>query len=427
MKSKTKKKLISFAKKIYPYNRSVVSEEVLETLKIIKDEVNQVKIQKIKSSSKVYDWKIPKEWKVKNAKILDLNNNVILDYNKNNLHLISHSVSVNKIIKLKDLKKKLYYLKNLPDAIPYRTSYYKRDWGFCISYNQFKKMKDSKYKIIIETEFTNGHLRYGEALFKGKSNKEIIFTTNICHPALGNNETSGIVILTYLAKYLSRKTNNYSYRILFLPETIGSLVYINKNFSKLKKNTLFGFTCVCVGDERQYSILEAKKKDSNANYFAKKTLNILNKKFKVFSWLKRGSDERQFSAPIIDLDFSSLMRSKYAEYKEYHTSFDNLKDVVTEKGLNGSLNMYKKIVELIEDETFPISKFIGEPFLSKRKIYPEIGGNVPPKKIKDILNYLSYCDGYTPSKKISKLCGINEYQGNLILKKLKKNKLVTFN
>ena len=428
----TKKKrlgshMLSFAKKIFPYNRSIVSREVLRTLKIIKKEVKLIKIHKVKSSTKIYDWKIPKEWKVSSAKIFDLKKNIIVDYDKNNLHLVSHSIPVNKIIKLNELKKKMYFIKKLPHAIPYRTYYYKKDWGFCVSYNQFKKMKDKRYKVLIKSKLSNGYLRYGELFIKGKSKKEVIFTTNICHPSLGNNETSGIVVLTFLAKYLAKKKNKYSYRFLFLPETIGSLVYIKKNFYNLKKNLLFGFNCVCVGDDRQYSILEPKKTNSNSYYFVKKTLNKLNIKFKQFSWLKRGSDERQFSSPIIDLDFSSLMRSKYAEYKEYHTSLDDLKKVVTEKGLKGSLKMYKVLAGLIEKERFPKSKFIGEPFLSKRKIYPNIGGFIHPKKIKSLLDYLSFCDGLTPSEKIAQLCKVKRIQGKLILKRLEKNKLVTFN
>ena len=152
----------------------------------------------------------------------------------------------------------MYFIKKLPHAIPYRTYYYKKDWGFCVFIINLK-MKDKRYKVLIKSKLSNGYLRYGELFIKGKSKKEVIFTTNICHPSLGNNETSGIVVLTFLAKYLAKKKNKYSYRFLFLPETIGSLVYIKKNFYNLKKNLLFGFNCVCVGDDRQYSILEPKK------------------------------------------------------------------------------------------------------------------------------------------------------------------------
>jgi len=178
-------------------------------------------------------------------------------------------------------------------------------------------------------------------------------------------------------------------------------------------------------DDRVFSILKSKFLNSNSDFFALKTLKKMNKKFKTYSWLNRGGDERQYSSPNLDLDFSSLMRSKYGEYPEYHNSLDKLGSVVTNKGLKESLKMYKLLVSLIEKEKFPRANFIGEPFLSKRKIYPSLGGAIHPKKFKNILNYLSYCDGKTPSEKIANSCKISQKKGNEILKKLLKNKLVT--
>ena len=416
--------MLSFAKKILPYNRSVASTETFKTLKIIKKKIKKLNIIGVKSGSKVFDWRIPKEWQVKSARLIDNKNNTIIDYKHNNLHLVSHSVSINKILKLKDLKKKLYFIKKKPKAIPYRTTFYKKDWGICLSYNQFKKLKDRTYKVSIKTSLKNGFLRYGELYIKGKSKKEILFNTNICHPALANNETSGIVVLTFLANFLSKISTNYSYRIVFVPETIGSLTYIKNNFLNLKKNLLFGYNCVCVGDDRSFSFLKSKFLNSNSDFFALKTLKKMKKKFKIYSWLDRGSDERQYSSPNLELDFSSLMRSKYGEYPEYHTSLDKLGSVVTDKGLKKSLKMYKLLISLIEKEKFPRANFIGEPFLSKRKIYPSLGGSIHPKKFKNILNYLSYCDGKTPSEKIANSCKISQKKGNEVLKMLLKNKLV---
>ncbi len=344
--------MISFANKIYSYNRSVVSLEVLKTLKIIKKKLKKLKIVSVKSGSKIFDWKIPKEWKSISAKVIDKNKNVIINYEDNNLHLVSHSISVNKNFKLKDLKKKLFFLKKQPNAIPYRTTYYKQDWGICLSYNQFKKLKDKSYNVFIKTNLKNGFLRYGELYIKGKSKKEIIFNTNICHPSLANNETSGIVLLTFLGEYLSKISTNYSYRIIFVPETIGALTYIKKNLKNLRSNLLFGFNCVCVGDSKNFSILKSKFLNSNSEFFAFKTLEKMKVKYKVFSWLERGSDERQYSSPNLDFDFSSLMRSKYAQYPEYHTSLDKLGSVVTEKGLKDSLKMYKILIGFIEKEKF---------------------------------------------------------------------------
>ena len=416
--------IFEFARDIIPYNRSVVSTDVLKTLKKIKTKIKKLKIIKVRSGSKIFDWKIPYEWKAISAKIFDKNNNVIINYKKNNLHLVSHSIKFNKFLKLNELKKKLYFIKEKPSAIPYRTTYYKKDWGICISYNQYKKLNDKKYKVYIDTEFKKGFLRYGEYFKKGKSKKEILFNTNICHPALANNEVSGVVLLTYLSDYLSKLSTRYSYRIVFVPETIGALTYIKKNYNNLKKNLLFGFNCVCVGDEKQYSLLKSKFMDSNSEFLAIKALNKLKKKFKTYSWLQRGSDERQYSSPLLDLDFSSLMRSKYAEYPEYHTSLDKLGTVVTKKGLGDSLRLYKTLISLIEKEKFPKTNFIGEPFLSKRKVYPSLGGSIHPKKVRNILNYLSFCDGKSPSQKIVSNCKISSREGKKILNLILKLKLV---
>tara|TARA_B100000989_G_scaffold287914_1_gene258041 strand:- start:14486 stop:15760 length:1275 start_codon:yes stop_codon:yes gene_type:complete len=416
--------IFEFAKDIIPYNRSVVSTEVLKTLKIIQKKIKKLKIIKVRSGSKIFDWKIPHEWKVISAKLIDKKNNEIVDYKKNNLHLVSHSISFNKSLKLDELKKKLYFIKKTPDAIPYRTTYYKKDWGICLSFNQYKKLKNQKYKIQINTKFKKGYLRYGEFFKKGKSKKEILFNTNICHPALANNEISGVVLLTFLSDYLSTLSTNYSYRIVFVPETIGALTFIKKNYNNLKKNVLFGFNCVCVGDEKKYSLLKSKFMDSNSEYLAIKAFKKLKKKFRTYSWLQRGSDERQYSSPLLDLDFSSLMRSKYAEYPEYHTSLDKLGSVVTKKGLKESLKLYQTLINLIEEEKFPEIRYIGEPFLSKRKIYPSLGGSIHPRNVRNILNYLSFCDGKSPTKKIESNCKISPSEGKRILNLIIKLKLV---
>lgn len=416
--------IFEFAKDIIPYNRSVVSTEVLKTLKIIQKKIKKLKIIKVRSGSKIFDWKIPHEWKVISAKLIDKKNNEIVDYKKNNLHLVSHSISFNKSLKLDELKKKLYFIKKTPDAIPYRTTYYKKDWGICLSFNQYKKLKNQKYKIQINTKFKKGYLRYGEFFKKGKSKKEILFNTNICHPALANNEISGVVLLTFLSDYLSTLSTNYSYRIVFVPETIGALTFIKKNYNNLKKNVLFGFNCVCVGDEKKYSLLKSKFMDSNSEYLAIKAFKKLKKKFRTYSWLQRGSDERQYSSPLLDLDFSSLMRSKYAEYPEYHTSLDKLGTVVTSKGLEGGFELIKKCLEAIEFNFYPITKIKGEPFLSKRKLARAINEEYEHSISKKISDMLTYCDGKNDLIDIAEKLDIPVWKLYDICLILKKNKLI---
>ena len=247
--------MLNFAKKIWPYNRSLTGKGNEQTLKDIKKFIGNLKIHSIKSGSKVYDWTIPLEWEIKDAYIKDPDKKKIVDFKKNNLHVVSYSKNIKKIISLENLKKNIFYLKKIPQAIPYVTNYYEKKWGFCVSYNQFKNLKKGNYEIKIESKFKKGKLIYGEYYKKGKTKKEILFSTNICHPSLANNELSGIIVCSALAKWIKKKKFRFSYRFLFLPETIGALAYIKKNINNLKSNVIGGYNVVCVGDERTFSFL----------------------------------------------------------------------------------------------------------------------------------------------------------------------------
>ena len=262
MKNNIKGKTIyNWAKELFPLNRSLTGNGNMQTLNFLKSKLNNFKILKFQSGRKVYDWKIPKVWEVKSAKLLDDSGKKILDFKDNNLHLVGYSKSFKKMINFKLLKKHLHYLKNLPDAVPYVTSYYKEYWGFCLSFRQFKQLKKNiNYLVNIKTTFKKGNLIMGELKIPGNSKKEILLSTNICHPSMGNNETSGIVVTLAIAMYLqSLKKRNYSYRILFLPETIGSIAYISKNLSHLQKNVIGGLNIVCVGDNNKFSFLPKKE------------------------------------------------------------------------------------------------------------------------------------------------------------------------
>ena len=423
--------MIKLAKKLWPINRSLTGEGVRKTLKLIKKENRNLKIKSIKSGTKIFDWKIPSEWKINNAWIKNKNKKII-DFKENNLHVIGYSKSVNKVIDYKNLVKKLHSLPSQKNAIPYVTSYYKRDWGFCCTEN-FKKNLDkrAKYKVFIDSNFKKrGKLNYGEIFFPGKQNEEILFVTNICHPSLANNELSGICLLSEISKYLKKLKKNFSYRILFIPETIGAIAFIKQNFNHLKKNTLAGFITVCVGDKGNFSYIPSRYGNNLADKSIKSVLKKNNIKYKKYSWLDRGSDERQFASPYIDLPIASLTRTKYGEYKEYHTSLDKLGTVVTEKNLLKSFKVYKKIIDYFEKRKFPKTKFYGEPMLSKRKLYNNLSikNDYNKKKYKvsnDILNFLSYSDGQNSLNEIEKLIGLNKNQVNAIYQICKKNSLVS--
>tara|TARA_A100001011_G_scaffold222705_2_gene230663 strand:+ start:746 stop:2029 length:1284 start_codon:yes stop_codon:yes gene_type:complete len=420
------KKLFNWAKDIFPIYRSITGEGVRQTLRYLKTKVPSLKIKSVPSGKKVFGWKIPLEWSVIEAYIKNKKGKKVVDFKKNNLHLVSYSGPINKKIRLNDLKKRLYFLKNQPSAIPYITSYYSKHWGFCLSFNQFKKLREDKYNVVIKSKFKKGFLNYGEVIIPGKTKKEILITTNICHPSMGNNETSGIVVTTALAQWISKiKNRRYTYRILFIPETIGSIAYIHSNKNKLKKNVIAGFVVVCVGDNKVYSYLSSKRGDTLADRAALYALNKYIKKFKSYSFLERGSDERQFSSPGVDLPICSIMRSKYGTYPQYHTSLDNL-NFISGKGLHGSFKILKKTLEIIEiNFTYKNTyKYPCEPKLSNFNLRPPISFKKNYDYDKNLLNILLYADGKKDLIEISNKIKLDIFQVNEIVHRLLKAKLL---
>ena len=420
--------LINFAKKLWPLNRSIIGDGTRKTLQLIKQVCPNLKILNYKSGTNVFDWTIPKEWVIHDAFILKPNNQKICDFNKNNLHVVGYSQGVNKLVSLRNLKKRLYSLPNQPDAIPYLTSYYKKTWGFCISENEKKKLTKGKYRVCINSRFINGRMSIGEIYIKGKSNKEIFLSTYVCHPSMANNELSGPVLTTYLSKWiLNKKKTKYSYRIVFLPETIGSITYLKHKYKKLKKNVIAGYNISCVGDDRTVSFLPSRKSNSLSDSAALKVLESEDIKYKTYTWNERGSDERQYCHPGIDLPIASVMRSKYGTYPEYHTSLDTIGRVMNKKGISKSLKIYKSIINLIEKTTFPESTVLCEPHLSKRNAYPTLNRQQKKNTGRDLLNVLTWCDGHNPKYEIAKKLKISEKKLNNYLLKLKKMKLISHN
>ena len=368
------KKIYKIGKKIFFINRSITGKGVKKTLSIFKKEIKKLKIKKIKCGTKVFDWKIPPEWNVEEAYIKDKFGKKIIDIKNNNLHLVGYSTPTRSILKKKNLLKRIHSIKKQPNAIPYLTSYYKKYWGFCETHKKKREIEknyndNDKFFIKINSKFNKkGSLTYGELIIPGKSKKEILISTYICHPQMANNEISGPLVSLALANYFSRKRNQKTLRFLFLPETIGSIAYINKNLYSLKQNVIAGYVLSCVGDEKSYSLLKTKYPYSISNLAAQEAFKTLKVKYKTYSFLKRGSDERQFNSPKIDLPIASIMRTKYGEFPEYHTSLDDF-NLVTINGLNGAYKVVKKTIDILMKKIIPVSKIICEPQLSKKKLY----------------------------------------------------------
>ena len=390
-------KVFFLAEKLFPICRSITGSGTRKTLKIIKSELKNLKISKVHSGKKFFDWIVPKEWIIRDAYILDKNNKKIIDFKNNNLHLVNYSQPISKKLNRNALLKKIFSLKSKKNAIPYVTSYYKKNWGFCTSKNhkdflKRKYQKNDKFFVKIDSAFkSKGVLNYGEYLLKGKSNKEILISTYICHPSMANNELSGPMLSILLAKYFKKKINKYSIRFLFVPETIGSIIYLKKNLSKLKKNVIASYNLTCVGDNKNYSYIPTKNGNTFSDKSILKAFKSLNLNFKKYSFLDRGSDERQYNSPGIDIPMVCFCRSKFDSYYEYHTHLDNLK-FISKKGLLGSFKVMKKTIEIINETYRPITTILCEPFLTKYNLYETLSIN-NKKFSKDIMNFLQYCDG----------------------------------
>ncbi len=420
--------MIEFAKKLFPLNRSLTGKGNVETLKLIKSQLPNLQIKYFNSEEKVFDWKIPMEWNVRDAWLKDRKGKKILNFKENNLVLLGYSKSINKVVNYKILKKNIYTLKSKPNAIPYLTSYYKKRWGFCMKHKDFKKLdKNKNYHAYINSSLKKGKMHYGELKIPGKSKNEIFFSTYICHPSMANNEVSGMVLSTFLAKHILAKKNlKYSYRFIFIPETIGSIAYIKKNFSEMKKKIIAGYNITCVGDEGKFSLLFSKDENKISDRFAKKIFKSKRIKYKKYSWLERGSDERQYCSPLVDLPITTIMKTKFGEYKEYHTSLDKIGTVVTQKGLKESLRIYRYLIDEIEKTTIPKSKIVCEPFLTKYNLIDTLGAKRKvDKKTRNLLNFVSYCDGKTTLDEISDRCKISRINGYKLFQLLIKKNIIT--
>ncbi len=416
--------------KLFSICRSITGRGIEKTLKIIKQEFPQLKIYKIKSGKKVFDWKIPLEWEIDEAYILDKDNSKIIDFKRNNLHIVGYSYPVNKNITLNNLLKRIHSLPNQPLAVPYCTSYYKKYWGFCVADKEKKELKkmynkNDLFKVVIKSKLRKGFLKYGELLIKGKSKQEILVSTYVCHPSMANNELSGpIVSMSLINFFLKKKKLEKTLRFIFIPETIGSIAYINKNLDYLKSNLIGGYNLSCIGDNRMHSCMLTKYKNSLSDFSLLEAYKKLKIKFKIYSFLKRGSDERQYNSPGIDLPIASIFRSKYGEYPEYHTSLDDF-NLVTKEGIKGGFTVAKTAIEILLNNIIPKNRILCEPNMGKKKLYPTLSNNKINQLTKDIMNFLTYADGKNGLKTIAKYIKKNYSETKKIYNILKTKNLIT--
>ncbi len=382
------------AKTLFPICRSLTGPGVRETLAELKKYMPDLTIHEVPSGTEVFDWTVPDEWTIRDAYIADESGQRIIDFNVNNLHVVGYSESVDQWFSLEDLDEYLYSIPEQEDAIPYITSYYSRRWGFCLTHKQRRDLKPGRYRAVIDADLKPGVLNYGELILPGKLDKEVLLSTYVCHPSMGNNELSGPVVTTALVQWLQSlgDSRRYTYRVIFVPETIGSIVYLSRHLEQMKQATIAGFNISCVGDNRAYSYLPSRHGSTVADQAAKHVLKYIDPDYKPYTWLERGSDERQYCAPGVDLPIASIMRTKYGEYPEYHTSLDDL-TLITPEGLAGGFNALRQAIEVIEKNMYLKSTVLCEPQLGKRGLYPTLSAKQNGAQVRIILNLTSYCDG----------------------------------
>ena len=420
MNTKFNFKIMKWANDLFPICRSLTGEGNRKTLRYIKNINRNFKIKNFKSGEKFYDWKIPLEWKIKNAYIKDKLGLKIIDFKKNNLYVLNYSTPIKKRLNFLKLKKNIFTLKKSPSLIPYATSYYKRRWGFCMEYKKFKNFRNNqKFDVLIDSKHFKGKMDYAELVIKGKSKKTILICSYICHPSLANNELSGPLVLTALSKIL--KPSKYTIKLLLIPETIGAIAYIKKNLNFLRQNLVAGINISCVGDKGKFSLISSLSENTYAD---KISLRILKKRnFKKYSFLDRGSNERQFGCQNLNLPFVTICRSRFGDYKQYHTSADNLK-ILSEKNLRESTILIRDIIYEIQKNRIFLKSTTCEPFLTKYNLVNLIGGPKKDRYFQEIQNIVAYAGKDFDIKELSIKLKINFKKVLEIIMKLKKIRIL---
>lgn len=392
---------------LFPINRSLTGDGVRRTLAILAGYLPGLRIHEIPSGSAVLDWTVPDEWNITDAHVTDPQGKRIIDFAECNVHLVSYSVPTDVTMTLPELRPHLHTDPEHRQAIPYVTSYYNRSWGFCLSQEQLETLSEGTYHAVVESSLEPGHLTYGELVLPGESDSEVLISTYICHPSLANNELSGPLVALGLARWLMALSHRtYTYRFVFAPETIGAITYIAQNLDTLRAHVVAAINLTCIGDEGDYSYLASRLGNTPLDRIARRIVRLTSQPVE-YSYLDRGSDERHYGMPGVDLPMISLMRTKYGSYPEYHTHLDDL-TVVTPTGLQGGLDLVRDCIRELEQAEYFTSTVLGEPQLGRRGLYHTMHARTVADEVLLRTHVLAYADGRHSITDIAEMCGVDE-------------------
>ena len=365
--------LYDFVEELYPLCRSITGEGVRETLRLIQKRI-PLDIHEAASGTQVFDWTVPLEWNIRDAYVKNRRGERVIDFKASNLHVVNYSQPIRKLMKLEELKPHLHTLHEHPDWIPYRTSYYKDNWGFCLSQKQLSQMADEEYEVCIDSSLTQGALTYGECYLPGASTDEVLISCHVCHPSLCNDNLSGIAVATFLALNLAGQDRRYSYRLLFIPGTIGSITWLATHEEVIPR-IKHGFVLTGVGDAGPFTYKRSRRGDTEIDHAMAQVLKQAGEPYKLIDFSPYGYDERQYCSPGFNLPVGCLMRTPHGEYPEYHTSADSL-DFIKPQSLGGSLRHCLAVINVLEqNHRYMNQNPKCEPQLGKRGLYRAVAGH----------------------------------------------------
>lgn len=362
----------ALAAELYPFCRSITGDGVRSTLRRLAQDI-PLEVREVPSGTQVFDWTVPEEWNIREAWIKDPHGREVVNLANHNLHVVGYSTPVSETMPLSELKPRLFSLPDQPDLIPYRTSYYKKTWGFCLPHRELERLEDGEYEICIDSTLADGSLTYGECFIPGTTDEEVLISCHTCHPSLANDNLAGIAVAVALAKQLTSRPQRLSYRFLFIPGTIGSITWLALNESKLHR-IKHGLVLTCAGDAGPVTYKKSRQGDATIDRVMQHVLKTGGAEHRVADFHPYGYDERQYCSPGINLPVGCLMRSPHGTFPEYHTSADNL-DFIKPESLADTLTKALEAFEVLEHNArFVNLKPMCEPRLGKYGLYGGGGG-----------------------------------------------------